>query len=101
MSSSAQIDLENTIFARAAKLHTTVHALHGGLVSPSEDLELQTLLYVYNVNFRVQNYQQFCEPDEALEACRYYRSQYPHCLGLARIYSARELNYELVLSEEK
>lgn len=101
MSLSAKIDLENNIFARAAKLHTAVNTLCGGLVSPSEDLELQTLLYVYNVNFRAQNYQQFCEPDEALEARRYYRSQYPRCVGLTRIYSVRELNYELVLSEGK
>lgn len=101
MSLSARIDLENKIFERAAYVHTQVHAKYGGLFSPSEDLELQTLIYVYNVHFRGENFRQFCSPYEALEQRRAYLAQRARSPGLTRIYSARELNFELILSEEK
>ena len=101
MSLSSKIDLENAIFARAAHLHTSVYSKYGGLVSPAEDLELQTLIYVYNVNFRTENFKNFCSPQEGLEPCQNYLSQRTGKPGLTRIYSARELNFELILSEEK
>ena len=101
MSLSARIDLENEIFARAAQLKTAIHAKYGGLVSSSADLELQTLLYVYNANFRAENFNNFCTRQDALEQRQHYLSQCPYPPGLTRIYSAKELNFELVLSEEK
>ena len=101
MSLSARIDLENKIFERAAYVRTQVHAKYGGLSSSSDDLELQTLIYVYNANFREGNYKQFCSPREALEQCHTYLAQRACLPGLTRIYSERELNFELILSEEK
>ena len=101
MSLSSKIDLENKIFARAMQLKTTVHAKYGGLISPSEDLELQTLLYVYNINFRAENFKHFCTAQDALEQRQAYLAQRARSPGLTRIYSARELNFELILSEEK
>lgn len=101
MSLSSKIDLENLIFARAALLKTAVHAKYGGLVSPAEDLELQTLLYVYNVNFRTENFNNFCNAQDALEQCQQYLAQRTRSPGLTRIYNAKQLNFELILSEEK
>lgn len=101
MSLSSKIDLENKIFARAAQLNTAVHAKYGGLVSPAEDLELQTLLYVYNANFRAENFATYCTAQDALEQRQHYLTQCPRAPGLTRIYNARELNFELILSEEK
>lgn len=101
MSLSSKIDLENTIFARAACLKTAVYAKYGGLVSPSEDLELQTLLYVYNANFRAENFNNFCTAKDALEQRQAYLAQRTRLPGLTRMYNARELNFELILSEEK
>ncbi|MBO5910827.1 MAG: hypothetical protein J6Q05_01350 [Elusimicrobiaceae bacterium] len=101
MSLSSKIELENLIFARAALLKTTVHAKYGGLISPSEDLELQTLLYVYNVNFRAENFAVFCTPQDALEQRQAYLAQRTRSPGLTRIYNAKQLNFELILSEEK
>lgn len=101
MSLSSKIELENAIFARAAFLKTTVHAKYGGLVSPAEDLELQTLLYVYNVHFHAENFRNFCTAQDALEQRQHYLAQYSRPPGLTRIYSAKELNFELILSEEK
>ena len=93
--------MENKIFARAAQLNTAVHAKYGGLISPSEDLELQTLLYVYNVNFRAENFRNFTAAQDALEQRQEYLTQRPYLPGLTCIYNAKELNFELVFSEEK
>ena len=101
MSLSSKIDLENLIFARAALLKTAVHAKYGGLVSPAEDLELQTLIYVYNVNFRAENFHHFCNVQDALEQRQHYLVQRSRSPGLTRIYNAQTMNFELILSEEK
>ena len=101
MSLSSKIELENKIFARTAQLKTAVHARYGGLVSPSQDLELQTLLYVYNSHFRAENFNNFCSGPEALEQRQNFLAQRVHAAGLTCIYNPKELNFELVLSEEK
>ncbi len=101
MSLSQKIDLENLIFARAAYLHASVHAKYGGLLSPCKDGPLQALMYVYNVLFRVENFKVFCSPQEALEQRHAYLVQRARSPGLTRIYSARDLNFELIISEEK
>lgn len=101
MSLSSKIDLENKIFARAAQLKTAVHAKCGGLVSSSKDLELQTLLYVYNANFRAENFNNFCSGQEALEARQHFLAQRTQSPGLTCMYNPKEFNFELVLSEEK
>lgn len=93
-----KIDLENRIFARACALGEAVHGVYGGLVSSADDGELQTLLYVYNVNFRGENFKEFCTPQEALEQWQAYKEQRTHLPGLTCIYSPKELNFELVLS---
>ena len=101
MSLSSKIDLENKIFERAAYVKSSVHAKYGGLVSSSADLELQTLLYVYNVHFRTENFNNFCTAQDALEQRQNFLVQRAHSPGLTRVYSAKELNFELVLSEDK
>ena len=93
--------MENLIFARAAHLKTTVHAKEGGLISASRDLELQTLIYVYNVNFRAENFATYCTAQDALEQRQHFLAQRVCPPGLTRIYSAKELNFELILSEGK
>ena len=94
----SKIELENAIFARARKLGAKNCALEGSLNCSSSDLELQTLLYVYNANFHAQNYVNFCTPQEALESCQAYLKQ----RGGGRenlICSQREdFNFELLVS---
>ncbi len=101
MSLSSKIDLENKIFARVASLKTAVHAKYGGLVSPSADVELQTLLYAYNANFRAENFATYCTAQDALAQRQAYLAQRIRPPGLTRIYSAKELSFELILLEEK
>ena len=101
MSLSSKIDLENLIFARAALLNTVVYAKYGALISPAEDLELQTLLYVYNAHFRAENFKNYCTAQEALAQRQAYLAQRTRPPGLTRIYNAKQLNFELILSEEK
>ncbi len=101
MSLSSKIDLENKIFARAVLLKTTVHVKEGALISPAEDLELQTLIYVYNANFRAENFNNFCTAQDALEQRQHYLAQRTYSPGLTRIYNAQTMNFELILSEEK
>ena len=98
MTTCDKIDLENRIFARACALGKAVYGVYGGLVSTADDGELQTLLYVYNVNFREENFREFCTPQEALELWQAYREQRTYSPGLTCIYSPKELNFELVLS---
>ena len=98
---SSKIDLENKIFARAALLKTAVHAKYGGLISAAEDVELQTLLYVYNANFRAENFNNFCTPQDALTPRQYFLSQRTHSPGLTPVYKEQDLDFELVLSEEE
>ncbi|MBP5404091.1 MAG: hypothetical protein J6Y17_03265 [Elusimicrobiaceae bacterium] len=100
MSLKDKIDLENKIFARAAHLQVPVYSKYGGLISTAEDLELQTMLYVYNAQFQAKNYQQFCSPAEALQARQNYKVQ-QKSFGRARIYGKKDLKFELLLTEEK
>ena len=101
MSLSTKIDLENLIFARAAHLQVPVHAKYGGLFSPAQDLHLQTFIYVYNANFCEENWKRFCAPPENLQPRQEYLAQGRFLPGATRVYQARELNFELMLSEEK
>ena len=101
MSLSAKIELENKIFARAARLQTEVYSKYGRLSSPSEDLELQTLLYVYNAHFCAKNFRQFCSSREALQAYQTYHSQGHDQAGLTPVLGKEELAFELILSEEE
>ena len=96
MSLSHKIDLENKIFARAQALGAEVYAKYGRLTSPSEDLQLQTMLYVYNKHFGEENYKQYCNGAEGFCACR----MYPRTAGSARVYSLKDFNFELALSEK-
>ena len=101
MSLSSKIDLENKIFERASYVKSAVYAKYGGLVSSSEDLELQTLLYVYNVLFRAENFKNYGTLKESQEQYHNFLAQHLHPTGLTCIYNAKELNFELILSEEK
>lgn len=100
MSLKDKIDLENKIFARAARLQVPVYSKYGGLISTAEDLELQTMLYVYNAQFQAKNYQQFCSPFEALQARQNYMDQQKSS-GRTRVLGNKELKFELLLTEEK
>lgn len=51
MSNSQKLGLENRIFARASACGATVHAVRGGLFSPSANAELQILIFYYNLFF--------------------------------------------------
>lgn len=101
MSLSSKIELENLIFSRAALLKTAVYAKEGSLSSPVQDLELQTLIYVYNVHFHMENFKHFCCAADALEAHQNYVSQRVYSSVLTPIYHAKNLNFELALLEEK
>ena len=101
MSLSHKIDLENLIFARAAYLHTPVHAKYGGLFSPCKEELLQAFIYVYNILFRKENFNMFCSAQDALEQRQAYLVQRTRLPGLTRIYSVKDLNFELILSEGK
>ncbi len=101
MSLSQKIDLENLIFARAACLHASVHAKYGGLISSCEDEELQRLLGLYNLLFRAENFKVFCSAQDALEQRQAYVAQRARLPGLTRIYSVKDLNFELILLEGK
>lgn len=48
-------ELENAVFARAARLNTEVDSLKGALVSASRDACLQALIAVYNAFFAAEN----------------------------------------------
>ena len=100
MSLTDKIDLENKIFARAARLQVPVYGKYGGLISTADDLELQTMLYVYNAQFQAKNYQQFCSASEALQARQNYRAQQKSS-GRTCVYGNKELKFELLLTEEK
>ncbi|MBP5430049.1 MAG: hypothetical protein J6Y25_04120 [Elusimicrobiaceae bacterium] len=98
----SKLELENRIFARAFAVHAAVDACNGALVSASEDLELQTLLHVYNAQFLEENQHNFCPPDETLQAWQLYRAQracLPQTLGA--LGGVQEFNFELALLEEK
>lgn len=57
MNCSAKIDLENAIFARAARLGLCVYARAGELLCPSSDEKLRQMLRVYNRFFAAENRQ--------------------------------------------
>ena len=57
MNCSAKIDLENGIFARAARLGLCVYARAGELLCPSSDEKLRQMLGVYNRFFAAENRQ--------------------------------------------
>ena len=57
MNCSAKIDLENGIFARAARLGLCVYARGGELFCTSPDEKLQQMLLVYNRFFAEENRQ--------------------------------------------
>ena len=97
MSSSAKIDLENRIYARAYMIGACVHGVYGGLVSAAPDGVLQTLLQVYNANFRAANFKLFCTFTESLELDRAYQAQRTHQPGLTPVYNPQKLNFELIL----
>ena len=59
-------DLENFIFARAARVHATVDGVRGELVSPAGDACLQVLICVYNAFFTADN-RQFLQEESAPE----------------------------------
>ena len=59
-------DLENFIFARAARVHATVDGVRGELVSPAGDACLQVLICVYNAFFTADN-RQFLQEEPAPE----------------------------------
>lgn len=59
-------DLENFIFARAARVHATVDGVRGELVSPAGDACLQVLICVYNAFFAADN-RQFLQEESAPE----------------------------------
>lgn len=101
MSFSGRIDLENLIFARAKRVHAQVHAKQGRLSSPSQDLELQTLLYVYNAHFSNENFHAYSHPQEALLPRQLYLQQTAHLpLGTTQNIPL-EMNFELALLEGK
>lgn len=55
MPSSQKLDLENRIFARAARVRAEVDGAGGELISPSPDACLQVMLSVYNAFFADEN----------------------------------------------
>lgn len=55
MNDSAKIDLENGIFARAARLGVCVGARTGKLFCAEPDARLQAMLHAYNAFFAAEN----------------------------------------------
>lgn len=55
MPSAQKLDLENRIFARAARVRAEVDGVGGELISPSPDACLQVMLSVYNAFFADEN----------------------------------------------
>ena len=59
-------DLENIIFARAARVCAAVDGVRGELVSPAGDACLQVLIGVYNAFYAADN-RQFLQEDPSVE----------------------------------
>lgn len=93
MSCCQKIELENAIFARAARVDASVYARSGRLFSPCKERCLQTLLWVYNAFFYEENWKNFCTQEESLEGLTYFTS-HP---ARTPILSAKEYNWELIL----
>ena len=74
MNLSAKIDLENRIFARAARLSAPVDGVRGRLSSPADDAYLQALLNVYNRFFLDENRVLFLEEEPSL-TWRYFKQE--------------------------
>lgn len=64
---SRKLELENLIFARAARLGVCVDGVRGGLRSASADACLQAYLNVYNAFFALQNRAEYLEEDPSAE----------------------------------
>ena len=74
MNLSAKIDLENRIFARAARLSVPVDGVRGRLSSPADEAHLQSLISVYNRFFADENRALFPEEDSSL-TWRYFKQE--------------------------
>ncbi|WP_428053972.1 hypothetical protein [Candidatus Avelusimicrobium stercoris] len=74
MNLSAKIDLENRIFARAARLSAPVDGVRGCLSAPADDAYLQSLISVYNRFFADENRAFLPEEDSSL-TWRYFRQE--------------------------
>lgn len=71
MNDSAKIDLENGIFARAARLGVCVGARTGKLFCAEPDARLQAMLHAYNAFFAAEN-RAFCGQEEREEWENYW-----------------------------
>ena len=74
MNLSAKIDLENRIFARAARLSVPVDGVRGRVSSPADEAHLQSLISVYNRFFADENRALFPEEDSSL-TWRYFKQE--------------------------
>ena len=88
-----KITLENSIFARAEKLHVQVHARAGRLLACCEDRCLKTLLCVYNAFFCRENWESFCAWESELEGLSGFETQVMH----TPVLSAKEYRFEFIV----
>ncbi|MBQ3666943.1 MAG: hypothetical protein II913_02660 [Elusimicrobiaceae bacterium] len=93
MNFSRKIELENNIFAQAAKLHAQVHTRGGRFFSSSKDRYLQALLDVYNAFFYKENRDNFCVEEEYLEGLYYVNRQAVR----TPLFSAKDYKFELIV----
>ena len=93
MNFSQKIELENNIFAQAAKLHAQVYARGGRLFSSSKDRYLQALLGVYNAFFYKENRGNFCVEEEYLEGLHQVTKQTVR----TPVFSTKDYKFELIM----
>ena len=71
------------------------------MVCPSGDLQLQTLIYVYNALLGEENQKRFCMEFEELEPYKNYVAQREGGPGKGTLCKDTEWKFEIILGDKK